>query len=177
MQKYLELEVTTPTRTFFNQKVKQFSFRAVDGDMTILYNHAPIMTIADIGIMHITDLEGNVLDATLFGGSVLVENNKRQFTAVEVKTDFKAHETGNLVYELSTSGNVGCFEKTNAKFIFYYIPRLRVVHVLSVSLLRKYVNERDLEAVKMGDYATGYLIPITDLEKTGVIKRTYKGVF
>ena len=76
MQKYLELEVTTPTRTFFNQKVKQFSFRAVDGDMTILYNHAPIMTIADIGIMHITDLEGNVLDATLFGGSVLVENNK-----------------------------------------------------------------------------------------------------
>jgi len=76
MQKFLELEVTTPTRTFFNQKVKQFSFRAVDGDMTILYNHAPIMTIADIGIMHITDLEGNVLDATLFGGSVLVENNK-----------------------------------------------------------------------------------------------------
>ena len=76
MQKYLELEVTTPTRTFFNQKVKQFSFRAVDGDMTILYNHAPIMTIADIGIMHITDFEGNVLDATLFGGSVLVENNK-----------------------------------------------------------------------------------------------------
>ena len=107
----------------------------------------------------------------------LVENNKRQFTAVEVKTDFKAHETGNLVYELSTSGNVGCFEKTKAKFIFYYIPRLRVVYVLSVSLLRKYVNERDLEAVKMGDYATGYLIPITDLEKTGVIKRTYKGVF
>ena len=76
MQKFLELEVTTPTRTFFNQKVKQFSFRAVDGDMTILYNHAPIMTIADIGIMHITDIEGNVLDATLFGGSVLVENNK-----------------------------------------------------------------------------------------------------
>ena len=76
MQKFLELEVTTPTRTFFNQKIKQFSFRAIDGDMTILYNHAPIMTIADIGIMHITDMDGKVLDATLFGGSVLVENNK-----------------------------------------------------------------------------------------------------
>jgi F-type H+-transporting ATPase subunit epsilon len=74
--KNLQLEVTTPTRTFFKQLIKQFRFRAVDGEMTILPNHAPIMTIADIGIMHITDLEGKVLDATLFGGTVLVENNK-----------------------------------------------------------------------------------------------------
>ena len=43
--------------------------------MTILKNHVPIMTLADLGIMHITDLKGNKREATLFGGSVLVENN------------------------------------------------------------------------------------------------------
>lgn len=74
--KFLQLEVTTPTRTFFNDRIKSLTFRAIDGDMTILVNHAPIMTVADIGIMHITDIEGNRRDATLFGGSVLVENNK-----------------------------------------------------------------------------------------------------
>ena len=74
--KKLQLEVTTPTRTFYKDLIRSFTFRAIDGEMTILVNHAPIMTVADIGIMHITDLEGNRHDATLFGGSVLVENNK-----------------------------------------------------------------------------------------------------
>ena len=107
----------------------------------------------------------------------LVENMKRQFTPIEVKTDFKAHETGNLVYELSTSGNIGCFEKTKARYIYYFVPKARVVYVIDVLQLRNYVHQTGLEEVKMGDYATGYLVPIADLEKANVIKQTRKDVF
>lgn len=41
----------------------------------------------------------------------LVEDNLGQYKWVEVKTDFSAHETGKMVYELSTSNHIGCFEK------------------------------------------------------------------
>ena len=51
----------------------------------------------------------------------LVENIDRQFSTIEVKTDYKAHETGNIVYEVTTSGNIGCFEKTKAKYKAYFV--------------------------------------------------------
>ena len=106
----------------------------------------------------------------------LVENDKRQFTAIEVKTDFKAHETGNLVYELSTSRHIGCFEKTEAKYVMYYIPASKVVHMIDVVALRTYIHQTRPNEVRMGDNATGFLIPLKDLIKARVIKRTYKGV-
>lgn len=106
----------------------------------------------------------------------LVENNKRQFTSIEVKTDLKAHETGNLVYELSTSNHIGCFEKTEAKYIMYYIPASKIVHMIDVRELRNYVYTNRPDEIRMGDNATGFLIPLKDLIKANVIKRTYKGV-
>lgn len=106
----------------------------------------------------------------------LIENMDRQFTPIEVKTDLKSHETGNIVYELSTSGNIGCFEKTMARYIFYYIPVKKVVYMIDVSALRKYVYSVRPEEKRMGDNATGFLIPINDLLKARVIKRTYEDV-
>ena len=107
----------------------------------------------------------------------LVEDINRQFTSIEVKTDFKAHETGNLVYELSTSNNVGCFDKTQAKYIVYFIPKAKEAHVISVKALRDYVyNKAHPEEKKMGDNATGFLLPIAELKKHGVIEKTFEGV-
>lgn len=106
----------------------------------------------------------------------LVENLERQFTSIEVKTDFKAHETGNIVYEVSTSNNIGCFEKTQAQFIAYFIPESRQVHMISVSALRRYIDQVHPKEIRMGDNATGYLLPIEDLIKSKVIKITYEGV-
>ena len=107
----------------------------------------------------------------------LVENFNRQFTAIEVKTDFKAHETGNIVYELTTGGNAGCFEKTEADFILYFVPRKKVVYMIDVQRLRAYVHNSHFNEVKMGDDATGFLIPIADLEQAKVIRQVYEGVF
>ena len=39
----------------------------------------------------------------------------------EVKTDRMAHETGNIAFEIKTSGNIGCLAKTEADFVMYYI--------------------------------------------------------
>lgn len=106
----------------------------------------------------------------------LVENLHRQFAGVEVKTDFKAHETGNLVYELTTSGHIGCFEKTKAKFIAYIVPKSRKVYWISVNALRDYTHNGNLKEIRMGDNATGFLIPLEDLIRNGVIMKTYEGV-
>lgn len=106
----------------------------------------------------------------------LVESDKRQFFSVEVKTDFKAHDTGNIVYEVTTSGNIGCFEKTQAKFIAYFIPESEEVHLIDVKRFREYVNRIRPEPRPMGDNATGYVIPIESLKENDVIICTYEGV-
>ena len=106
----------------------------------------------------------------------LVENADQQFTSVEVKTDFKAHETGNIVYELTTSGNIGCFEKTQADYIAYFIPKTKQVHMIHVRALRSYIDKNKPNEIRMGDNATGFLIKIKDLVDAKVIKTTYEGV-
>ena len=107
----------------------------------------------------------------------LVENFKRQFTPIEVKTDYKAHETGNIVYEVSTSGHLGCFEKTKARYIYYYIPASKVVYMIDVKDMRTYIHSLRPEEKKMGDNATGFLLPIRDLIDANVIKRTHERVY
>ena len=106
----------------------------------------------------------------------LIEDTKRQFTPIEVKTDFKAHETGNVVYELSTSNHTGCFEKTEAKYIIYFVPGENAAYQIDVKALRTYLHKARPEERQMGDSATGFLLPIRDLKAEGVIKRTYEGV-
>lgn len=99
----------------------------------------------------------------------LIMDSNRQVAWVEVKTDFKAHETGNFVYEISTSGNIGCFEKTLADVIAYYVPSSGNLYLLDVKALREYTKTRTLREVRMGDNAKGYLLDIGDLERTKVI--------
>ena len=71
----VHLKVVTPSKTFFEDDVDRVVFRAENGDMAILRNHAPIMTLAGYGIMRIFTLEGDVLYASLIGGMVLAEDN------------------------------------------------------------------------------------------------------
>lgn len=102
--------------------------------------------------------------------------DKETMKYIEVKTDFKADLTGNLVYELTTSGNVGCFEKTKADYIYYYLPNSQTLYVINAIKLRAFVKSKGYELVKMGDSAEGYLVPISDLLQSGVIIKIYKGV-
>lgn len=103
----------------------------------------------------------------------LILNSKRQVSWIEVKTDFKAHETGNFVYEVTSSqdfNTIGCFEKTKAQLIAYFVPVSANLYLLSVAKLRKFVQANNLNLVNMGDNAKGFLLPIAELERNGVIQ-------
>lgn len=107
----------------------------------------------------------------------LVEDAKRQFTKIEVKTDSMAHRTGNFAYEVESSKTYhskGCFEKTKADFIAYYVPGLSKVFLINVGLLRDYVHGSHLRLVEMGDNALGHLIPFSELENREIIYKTYE---
>lgn len=111
-----------------------------------------------------------------FDVDFLIENYNRQFIWLEVKTDSMAHRTGNFAYELKSSktyNTLGCFEKTKADYIAYYVPGYQKVFLINVGLLRDYVHGSHLNPVNMGDDAIGYLIPISELESRKIIERTY----
>lgn len=89
---------------------------------------------------------------------------------IEVKTDSKAQETGNIAYEHTSNvkfNTIGCFEKTSAHLIYYCIPSAKEILILNVQRLREYVrcHKDNYENVNMGDDAMGFLVPIEEIIK------------
>ena len=109
---------------------------------------------------------------------IMIENLSHQFVTAEIKTDLQAHQTGNLAYEVSTSGNIGCLEKTEADWIIFYVPENNTAYVLITERLRDYVNQhRDSwKEIPMGDYSLGYLLSISELNYHKIIHKTLKEV-
>lgn len=89
---------------------------------------------------------------------------------IEVKADRKAHETGNLVWEQKTSGNIGCFAKTEADFIMYYTIGNGSLYIFKPKELRRYIERSNLPLKRMGDNAEGYLLNIKELLKAKQIR-------
>ena len=88
---------------------------------------------------------------------------------IEVKTDRLADKTGNMVYEVWSDKRFyskGCFEKTEADYIFYYLINTNILYIFDTQELREWVleHQHNLKLVDMGDYALGYIIPFNDLK-------------
>ena len=88
---------------------------------------------------------------------------------IEVKTDRMADKTGNMVYELYSDRRTltkGCFQKTHADYIFYYLINTKVLYIFRTQELREWVYEHknELWQTYMGDFAIGYVIPLNDLK-------------
>ena len=88
---------------------------------------------------------------------------------IEVKTDRMADRTGNMVYEVYSDKRfytLGCFEKTKADYIFYYLINTNILYIFNTQELREWVleHQHNLKLVDMGDYALGYIIPLNDLK-------------
>lgn len=88
---------------------------------------------------------------------------------IEVKTDTLADKTGNMVYEVwsdKRTHSKGCFEKTEADYIFYYLINSRTLYVFNTKELREWVSEHtnNLKQTDMGDNAFGYVIRLSDLK-------------
>lgn len=95
---------------------------------------------------------------------------------IEVKTDRMADRTGNMVYEVFSDRKnytKGCFEKTEADYIFYYLINTNILYIFNTYELRQWIEEHKdkLRLANMGDYALGYIIPLNDLKKISIKER------
>lgn len=101
-------------------------------------------------------------------------------STVEIKTDLMAHSTGNFAYEEYSHRNPGCFARTKADHILYFLYETGEVYVLNPVKFRTYISEMKqdkqrarylrIRATGMGEGAFGYLVPINVLKSTDVFE-------
>ncbi|NIX76677.1 ATP synthase F1 subunit epsilon [Microvirga terricola] len=65
-------ELVSPERLVFSGEVESVVLPAVDGDMTILPGHQPLVTLLNPGFLFATDTEGRARRAFVLGGLVEV---------------------------------------------------------------------------------------------------------
>lgn len=78
-----------------------------------------------------------------------------------------------MIYEIWSDIRIyskGCFEKTEADYIFYYLINTNILYIFNTLELREWVkkHETKLKRTPMGDYALGYIIPFNDLKDISV---------
>ena len=111
-----------------------------------------------------------------FDVDFVIETTKGKYIPIEVKTDTQAHRTGNIAYEVHSSKTYqtkGCFEKTKAKYIYYYLVATEELFRIDVKRLRMHVERfyKGTRLISMGDDADGYLIKISELQTHKVAKK------
>lgn len=102
---------------------------------------------------------------------VLALVNDGHIAKYEVKTDRKAHETGNIAFELATNGNIGCLAKTEADYVMYYIEGNGKLYCFNARQMRRYLRQNRFKLYRMGDNAEGYLLNINQLLRDRQLKR------
>ena len=74
--KELFIEVVTPSKTAYSGDIKSVTVPGSLGNFQVLYNHAPIMSSMEIGVVKIVDDEGKISEYSTSGGTIEVLNNK-----------------------------------------------------------------------------------------------------
>lgn len=70
----LKLKIVTPDRVFFDGEIISITARGIEGDFTILKNHAPFVTVIQISKMKVKTQEGSRV-AAISGGYITVRDN------------------------------------------------------------------------------------------------------
>jgi len=70
----LKLKIVTPDRVFFDGEIISITARGIEGDFTILKNHAPFVTVIQISKMKVKTEEGSRI-AAISGGYITVNHN------------------------------------------------------------------------------------------------------
>ncbi len=74
--KEIQLEVITPSKAAFSGMVYSVTLPGSLGNFQVLYNHAPILSALDIGIIKIVGVDNKEMVFATSGGTVEVLNNK-----------------------------------------------------------------------------------------------------
>jgi F-type H+-transporting ATPase subunit epsilon len=111
--KEITLEVVTPSKSVFNGKIKSLTVPGTLGSFQVLFNHAPIISSFEIGVISITDETDNVLKYCTSGGTVEVQNNKIILLAetFESKEEIDAKRAQNALERAKQRLSIGNKEK------------------------------------------------------------------
>ena len=96
---------------------------------------------------------------------------------LEVKTDALAFRTKNIVYETYSNtkyNSIGCFEKTRANYILYYVLYTNVLYIIDIKKFRLRIYSHkagELEERQMGNHTKGYVFSLNELEQHDFMKR------
>ena len=89
----LQVELVAADRTVWSGPASMVIARTVDGDVGVLANHAPLLSLLTDAVVEITADEGNVVVAAVDGGFLSVANNRvsilseRAVLAEEIQID------------------------------------------------------------------------------------------
>lgn len=75
------LEVVTPEQILFKDEVQFLVAPAVEGELGILRNHAPMVAALKIGVLRYKDVDGNTKRMALSGGFIEVIDNAARVLA------------------------------------------------------------------------------------------------
>ncbi|MCX6160623.1 MAG: F0F1 ATP synthase subunit epsilon [Ignavibacteriae bacterium] len=76
MEKVIEIEIVSPVRSVYSGKVRSASVPGVKGLFQVLYNHAPMVSVFEIGIIKLVDENGSETVFSTSGGILEVRDNK-----------------------------------------------------------------------------------------------------
>lgn len=88
----LNLKIITPERIVFEAPVKQVTARAVDGEITILPDHEPIVTALAIDVVEFKG-ESSMETAAVMGGVMEVQDNTVTIVSNLAELDAEIDET------------------------------------------------------------------------------------
>lgn len=72
----IQVEIVTPRRQLFGGEVEMITLPGVEGEMGVLHNHAPLLTLLDIGAIVLHHTDGREEFIAVSGGVVEVRPNK-----------------------------------------------------------------------------------------------------
>ncbi|CUS93703.1 F-type H+-transporting ATPase subunit epsilon [Candidatus Kryptobacter tengchongensis] len=75
MDKLIQVEILTPENIVYRGKVKSITLPGIMGSFQVLYNHAPLISLLEIGKIKIIDGNGNMLYFVVSDGFAEVRNN------------------------------------------------------------------------------------------------------
>ena len=98
-------------------------------------------------------------------------NRKNQQTTLEVKSDFRVNDTGNVYIEISNMNNKrngykGWYYYCEAEHLGVVEPQANVCHIFQMNELREIINDNSFRtATCNGGETKGTLVPLSDIKK------------
>jgi F-type H+-transporting ATPase subunit epsilon len=139
IDKLLTVEIVTPQQVEYSGRAESITVPGTEGPFQVLYNHAPIISSLEIGVIKLVDEQGDTKIFATGGGFAEVSHNKVSVIVESIEDPAKididrATEALERAEELlKTPGREGNVEETR-KAIARALNRIQVA--------RKYANAR-----------------------------------